>query len=317
MNPLDSLYFYKYRINLKPREELHLPPYKGSAIRGLLGHTLRKIACTLPDVECGDCLLRQKCVYSLLMGMSVPEDHPYSRKYRNPPYPYVIEPPLTSRLCFNAEEILSFDIVLVGEVDEYLPYLIYAFMEMGERGIGRERGKFEVLSVDTLDFEGKEVGRVFSEDDLLRLSGKRIDYQTFEGEKLERDNLTLVFETPVRMKVRDKLSSELPFSLLVERLSERALLLAHFYCGAVMEDPQEFTRGSEKIAILKNELRWFDWERYSSKQETKMRLGGLIGSITYQGNLQKYLPLLKLGEQIHVGKAVTFGLGKYRIVYGA
>jgi CRISPR/Cas system endoribonuclease Cas6 (RAMP superfamily) len=47
-----------------------------------------------------------------------------------------------------------------------------------------------------------------------------------------------------------------------------------------------------------------------------MRLGGIVGSITYRGDFGKYLPLLRLGEHIHVGKAATFGLGKYRVVMG-
>ena len=47
-----------------------------------------------------------------------------------------------------------------------------------------------------------------------------------------------------------------------------------------------------------------------------MKLGGLIGSITYEGNLDKFLPLLRIGEYIHVGKAVTFGMGRYRIKTG-
>ncbi len=46
-----------------------------------------------------------------------------------------------------------------------------------------------------------------------------------------------------------------------------------------------------------------------------MILGGWIGEITYKGDFQKYLPLLRLGEHIHVGKATVFGLGKYRIIY--
>jgi CRISPR/Cas system endoribonuclease Cas6 (RAMP superfamily) len=44
-----------------------------------------------------------------------------------------------------------------------------------------------------------------------------------------------------------------------------------------------------------------------------MKFGGLIGSITYEGKFDKFLPLLKLGEFIHIGKNTTFGLGKYKI----
>jgi CRISPR/Cas system endoribonuclease Cas6 (RAMP superfamily) len=45
-----------------------------------------------------------------------------------------------------------------------------------------------------------------------------------------------------------------------------------------------------------------------------MKMGGFIGSITFRGNLEQFLPYLVLGEYIHVGKGTSFGLGKYRIL---
>lgn len=68
------------------------------------------------------------------------------------------------------------------------------------------------------------------------------------------------------------------------------------------------------MEAVKTRLRWLDWERYSTRQQTGMKFGGWVGEITYKGNFQKYLPILKMGEHIHVGKAVTFDLGKYRIM---
>jgi CRISPR/Cas system endoribonuclease Cas6 (RAMP superfamily) len=57
-------------------------------------------------------------------------------------------------------------------------------------------------------------------------------------------------------------------------------------------------------------LRWFDWERYSNRQNTRMFMGGMIGSITYEGDLGKYLPLLDFASKVHIGKQTTFGMGK-------
>jgi CRISPR/Cas system endoribonuclease Cas6 (RAMP superfamily) len=64
--------------------------------------------------------------------------------------------------------------------------------------------------------------------------------------------------------------------------------------------------------IKANKLRWYDWERHSTLKG-KMKFGGLIGSITYEGKFDKFLLLLKLGKFIHIGKNTTFGLGKYKI----
>ena len=79
-----------------------------------------------------------------------------------------------------------------------------------------------------------------------------------------------------------------------------------------MENGDKFLDGVSEVRIKDSRLRWYDWERYSSRKG-RMKLGGLMGSISYEGNLDKFLPLLKIGEYIHVGKAVTFGLGRYRV----
>ena len=56
-----------------------------------------------------------------------------------------------------------------------------------------------------------------------------------------------------------------------------------------------------------------DWQRYSARQETTMLMGGLVGSVTFEGSLAEFLPFLELGELIHVGKGTVMGLGQYRL----
>ena len=59
---------------------------------------------------------------------------------------------------------------------------------------------------------------------------------------------------------------------------------------------------------------WQDWSRYSGRQRQRVEMGGLVGRVTYEGDLSDYLPLLVLGELVHVGKGTVFGNGQYRIV---
>ncbi|NIA10440.1 MAG: CRISPR system precrRNA processing endoribonuclease RAMP protein Cas6, partial [Nitrospiraceae bacterium] len=64
----------------------------------------------------------------------------------------------------------------------------------------------------------------------------------------------------------------------------------------------------------KNTLYWHDWERWSNRQGTRMKLGGFMGEVTYKGDLRPFWPYIRLGEYVHVGKGSSFGLGRYRIV---
>jgi hypothetical protein len=44
-----------------------------------------------------------------------------------------------------------------------------------------------------------------------------------------------------------------------------------------------------------------------------MKMGGFVGTMTFTGNLEEFLPYLKAGELVHVGKGTGFGLGRYKM----
>ena len=67
------------------------------------------------------------------------------------------------------------------------------------------------------------------------------------------------------------------------------------------------------ITLQGEGLRWFDWGRYSQRQQQEMQLGGLLGSVQLQGDLAPFAPLLHQGQWLHVGKNATMGLGGYRL----
>ncbi|BCB96581.1 CRISPR-associated protein Cas6 [Dissulfurispira thermophila] len=274
---LNKLYFYRYRINLKPEELIHLPLYKGSALRGAFGYALKKAICVVRETECDDCILKTKCVYSSIMESPMPEGHPYHRKYIRAPHPYIIIPQLTRQQYFSPDDLMFFEIVLIGKANEFLPYFIYTFTEMGRFGIGRERGRFDVISVDALALDGSSTEIFNSIDKLLKTTEHRIDYNLFvnspklshlngDDKKFRSDEVTILFETPARIKSDDRLATDLPFQLLIKRLIERAFILANLYCGAEFEDTEEFVKDSEHVEVVTNKLRWMDWERYSSRQ---------------------------------------------------
>jgi len=74
---------------------------------------------------------------------------------------------------------------------------------------------------------------------------------------------------------------------------------------------RKLIEAAESVEVKKSTLRWRDWQRYSTRQETRMKLGGLVGQITYGGELAPFMPFLRAGELTHAGKGTSFGLGKY------
>jgi CRISPR/Cas system endoribonuclease Cas6 (RAMP superfamily) len=60
-------------------------------------------------------------------------------------------------------------------------------------------------------------------------------------------------------------------------------------------------------------LRWIELKRRSKTQPIQHDQSGFIGNITFVGDLREFLPLLVLGEYVHVGEDAVFGNGWYRI----
>jgi len=93
----------------------------------------------------------------------------------------------------------------------------------------------------------------------------------------------------------------------------------YFHCGTELDlDFRGIIAEAARIETVTCDLRWHDWERYSARQDARMKLGGFVGRVTYRGDPRLFLPLLRLGELVHVGKGTSFGLGKYviEISYG-
>ena len=88
------------------------------------------------------------------------------------------------------------------------------------------------------------------------------------------------------------------------------------HCGHRLDDQgfKDLIEQARKVQTVKRALYWHDWERYSNRQKTRMKLGGFMGEITYKGDFEPFLPYIRLGEYVHVGKGSSFGLGRYRIV---
>jgi len=69
------------------------------------------------------------CPYTAVFQPFVPEGSEKISKNRDIPRPFVIKPPLETKETYLPGERLSFDLVLVGKIKDYLPYFIVTFKE--------------------------------------------------------------------------------------------------------------------------------------------------------------------------------------------
>ncbi len=304
--------FGKYTIRLAFLTDAELPRYKGSTIRGAFGHALKRVTCALRREDCGSCLLADTCPYCLIFE-TPPSRH--GPRGPTPSHPFVIEPPETTSEYFHPGDPLELRLLLFGAANDLLPYFVYAFEQLGEVGLGRgirgHRGRVRLESVRC----GDET--IYSQADrtLRRVKPVRLDLTDLDGLAGPVDRIALQLVTPLRLKRQNKMQADLPFHVLVRACFRRIADLArHADEPEPGLDYQGLVKRAEHIRITHHALKWFDWRRYSNRQQNEMFLGGIVGSVTYQGPLSEYFRLIRFAETVHLGKATTFGLGKVRII---
>jgi hypothetical protein len=312
---LQSLSFLPLRLVLKAITPLQLPTFKGSALRGGFGHAFKETVCVVEHRDCARCLLRTRCAYPYVFDTPVPEGATRMRKYTQAPHPFVLLPPLEEKTRYEPGDSLVFDLTLIGRGSDFLPYFLYTFERLGERrGIGRGRGRFAVDSALWLASDGREVSIYRGDDKVMHSAFHAFTVQDLAGPEGLVDRLTLTFTTTARIVFGEHLTSTLDFHVLIRTLLRRVSNLAYFHAGTELNlDFRALIAEAQRIETVSSDLRWVDWERYSARQDTRMLMGGVVGQVTYGGNLQGFLPLLRLGEYLHVGKGTSFGLGKYRM----
>ena len=148
MNPLQNFRLARYHIILTALSTIVMPPYAGSTLRGGFGHAFRKMVCTQGPIDCRDCTLKAVCPYPYIFETAPFEGATQLRTYGDVPRPFVIDP-LSTRGEYRRGESFVFRLTLVGRAIDYLPYFLVSFRELGEIGIGKGRGRFQLTHVQT------------------------------------------------------------------------------------------------------------------------------------------------------------------------
>jgi len=319
---ISSLSVHHFRFHLEPKAPLQMPAYnKGNVIRGGFGSTFRRIVCHANCREPETCELRSVCPYTAVFQPFVPEGSEKISKNRDIPRPFVLKPPLETKEIYRPGERLSFDLVLVGKIKEYFPYFIVTFKELSHAGLGRNRAPVELVGVDHVGHDGAEVPVYTNEDNLVRPPIEAISWTDLCASHSSNNGsanvtrVTLRFLTPAMLRADGLLVRRPTFGPLAKRLRDRINALSYFYCGAGLDiDFKAFGDQAEKIETVSDSTGWVESSRYSRRREVTHDLSGFVGEVTFEGELGTFLPYLKLGEYLHVGKNAVFGNGWYEIV---
>ncbi len=290
-----------------------LSHHKGSGIRGLFGHCLKKVACAQKQSSCDNCLLNSTCVYFQIFESPKLQGGRHTGNVR--PHPFVLVPPGdTSRREFAPGEQFDMTFKLFGPAIEWLPYMVFCAEQMGKRGLGaRNRHGWGRFRLD--EVRCGEAPIYSGETRILEYKGKKKVLDVQKITPMPVDNIEVFFMLPLRLKSKNRLTDSIDFQTLIRACCRRmAALEDAFGEGEPDLDYKGLINKAAEIRTVMSDTRWERVYRYSNRQRTTMNIGGVVGRVQYRGDIAPYWPLLKYAETVHIGKQTAFGNGRIAVM---
>ncbi len=273
---LSMLRYLKFNIFAKLNSTP--PPFIGSMIRGAFGVSLKEIVCVNPSFECNNCFAKDNCLYYEF----------YEEKNRF----------LNYRLDFKLnQKNIEFNYYLFNEACNKYPYILSALEKLfTKKGLGYKRettNDFKIYYKDELIYDGNNFKSINIEPDEFKIS------QEFSN------IVKLKLITPLRLKKNGRF-------LKPDILDIKDILISIIGKKAFFENSQKENIEHFPQVVMKD-LKFIDLTRYSNRQKTKMKVGGIIGEMIINNLTPQTYNLLKYGEITGVGKLNSFGLGKIEV----
>lgn len=219
--------------------------------------------------------------------------------------PFVLTPPWDKQNHYPSDHHFLCDITLFGQTVSYMPVCCDAMREVGRSGIDKFRGKFDVEGV--LNVTPGGCVPASATDKPCSVGANEIAAALSD---IKAQYVSVRFVTPVRIKKDNVLLRRTPsFGELMEALLGRVRILG----GAIgWQEREQILTAAQQVIRLSSDVAWYDqgFERYSARQHSIMKFGGLLGESLFQGNLAPFLPYLAQLEYLNLGGKTTFGLGK-------
>ncbi len=265
--------------------------FLGASIRGAFGRALKENVCRASEnTQCINCFYKSACIYTqifepLRCNFKIASSKLSSQSQIPPPLVVRVD----SHQKLSKDEQFSFDLTIVGPFGAEIKQLLLSCFKT-----------FTLFSKSPITLHLSNIEKVvpFSWLDV-------------------NAPLTIKFKSPLQIKLKGKTlkSSSFEVNAFLLTLIRRVTTLALFY-GQVISKQQEclWRDAIQHIEIKKQALTDITWHRYSFKQCKSVPMQGVFGNIELFGKgIETLLPLLQLGEQIHVGKGSFMGLGSYQL----
>lgn len=309
---LDRLTIHRYRIALVARERVVSPPERlPNMLRGAFEIAFRRLVCHDLALDCGVCPLLGTCPYPAVFHPAPPEGSDRLSKAQDLPRPFVFEPPVGADGVMTTGDTLEIGLTVFGSANRWLPYLVVALRAFAERGLGPTRGRLRLVRVTAA--EGPEVFDAARDVIVPSTDGVRVPQLLRPGDS-EIGRVRIRFATPTTLKRDGRLVERPSFADVVSRLRDRLSSLAAFFGdGPLAMDFAGVGRAAASVRTVECRTEWLRRTRRSSRTGDVHELSGFVGEAVYEGDLGAWMPLLRMGEAVHVGKYAVWGNGRVEV----
>jgi hypothetical protein len=317
--------FYRFRFVLQALDAVTFPPgAAANTLRGAFGNLLRQSAAN-------DAYTRFFEPTSLAGGPS---------GLRDQPRPFVFRCAHLDGSSFAPGEGFSFSMHLFELRRPVLPDIRAAFEGLRDVGIGLGRGRAELIRVEQLDLS-----------DGCQPLGAPPSVISLDPDSDAPNVIGVRFVTPTELKavgaMADNLLSNMArgpgnnpalwgggytfmnrvagqplfllpdFPVLFSRLRDRICTLQSLYGKDRWElDFRAMGERARQVQLTRSDLNWEYTVRRSSRTKRTHPLGGFTGDAEYQGDLGEFLPWLRAGRWVGVGRQTVWGKGEFTVSGG-
>lgn len=309
-----DLPFTVLSVSLRALETVQLPPFAGSKLEGAFGRALYQLACTQPHLQtCQGCSLHQICPYGLSYEPALPPQIQAS-SLGTPPRPVIFRVAFGQERWIKAGEVLTFGLVVVGKAVLQLPYFLAALREVGQQGLGISRGRLEleqVVSVQPYTHEQKTL--MTGTDFGMQL--QPISLNVGDLPQFQATRLSLHLQSLLHIKVDGKMAQKIHFPVFIRALQRRISNLEQVHGGALSlgADFSRLPLLAKQVETVDHDLYPVSQLRKGSRPKEKTSMEGLMGRLEFAGDFAPFMPLLRYGEQLGIGKWAHFGAGLYSL----
>jgi hypothetical protein len=279
-----------------------LPFHSGSMLRGVLGRALHKAGCAQRATACKkDCEMPTQCTYARFFDPLVPSPvpHRFLRGQTRAPQPLIPVFTKPGQVEMAKGQKFSFTLRVLGPLKQgELETLLMTLTEMSAFDLGNESGH---LAFDGALIQGRPEKPIV------------VDADAGHVERIE-----VVFETPAWLEHNGRIMETIAFHPFFRSVYRRLTILCALYGTGADAADNDFAR----LDALAGGIEWVKqditllepWKRLSQERNVEHEMRGVLGRVIFAGKeLGAFMPILRMAEKTHIGKATSFGLGRIRV----